>query len=182
MDTQFTLSENFKTKNAGMPDFESALPMPSVVEIEQGLQSELAAPYIMEFVHFGLRAFARNNVKAGRNLATSWGEVVALKQQAEAAKGGNGEALALAKEATTAFKLWLESKGVPARGVVMLTKLAHSVKALEIAAPDNVEKAQKAVVAWSETLGDDDALRFAPYIDKVVSFKIAADDGFGDLF
>lgn len=94
-------------------------------------------------------------LKDGQKIPTNWEELCA-----EGVRGGNGAALALAREVKEEFSKWANTLGKSAGAVQVMVQLFSNKTALSLAIPANKEKMKGYVEAFAESLTEEQLERY----------------------
>lgn len=140
------------------------------------------ANWLMSAVMAYTKANARNKlesgtatIKSGLVIPSTWAEFTA-----EGVRGG-GEALAIIREAKTAFAEWLGKQGKSDAVTNTLTTLFNNRAALQLQSPANKAKVKTYVEQFAEALDAPSFERFTKPIEAVIAACEATDDALADL-
>jgi hypothetical protein len=116
-----------------------------------------------------VKAQARNklvsgtaDLKAGQAIAADWPTLTA-----EGERGGNGEALAIVREAKASFAKWVASLGRSAAAQQTLNMLFSNKQALSLQSTDNKAKVAKYVEDFAISLEAAELERYTKYLESV---------------
>lgn len=94
-------------------------------------------------------------VKDGQKIPTNWEELCA-----EGVRGGNGAALALAREVKEAFATWANTLGKSAAAVTVMVQLFSNKTALSMASADHKAKMKGYIESFAESLSEADLEKY----------------------
>lgn len=111
-------------------------------------------------------------VKEGQKIPTNWEELCA-----EGVRGGNGAALALAREVKEEFTRWANTLGKSSAAVAVMVSLFSNKTALAMADAGKKEKMEAYITQFAESLSDEQLERYErPIASAVEACQSATDD------
>lgn len=128
------------------------------------------ANFVMSALLASVKASARNklqpgtaDLKPGLSIPTNWAELCA-----EGERGGNGQALQLAREVKDAFNTWANSLGKSETVVKVMVSYFSNRTALELATADHKAKLKAYVEQFAESLDEPTLEKYSGNIEKVI--------------
>lgn len=111
-------------------------------------------------------------VKEGQKIPTNWEELCA-----EGVRGGNGAALALAREVKEEFTRWANTLGKSSAAVAVMVSLFSNKTALAMADAGKKQKMEAYITQFAESLSDEQLERYErPIASAVEACQSATDD------
>lgn len=111
-------------------------------------------------------------VKDGQKIPTNWEELCA-----EGVRGGNGAALALAREVKEEFTRWANTLGKSSAAVSVMVSLFSNKTALAMADAGKKQKMEAYITQFAESLTDEQLERYErPIASAVEACQSATDD------
>lgn len=111
-------------------------------------------------------------VKEGQKIPTNWEELCA-----EGVRGGNGAALALAREVKEEFTRWANTLGKSSAAVSVMVSLFSNKTALAMADAGKKQKMEAYITQFAESLTDEQLERYErPIASAVEACQSATDD------
>lgn len=120
------------------------------------------ANYVQSALLAYVKMNARNKLKPGtaelkdgQKIPTNWEELCA-----EGERGGNGAALALARELKDEFGKWVNTLGKSAAAVTVITQYFNNKAALQLATQENKAKMRGYIEQFAESMSEEQLERF----------------------
>lgn len=125
--------------------------------------------YLQGAIFAAVKAQARNKLKPGtatlkdgQAIAQDWAALTA-----EGERGGNGEALAIVREAKAAFAEFVKTLGKSANAQQTLNLLFSNKQALSLQSAENKAKMEAYITDFAGSLNEQQMARFEKYITSV---------------